>query len=131
MNKINLQECSKLALETGRIILQSGGATNRVELMMRKVCEGFGYDDCESFVTPTGIFFSLSDGEANITTRIKRIENRRIDLGKITQVSQLVNCLQSDKCHIMTHTQGRSKEFLKELRRIDGENPYPMWVTNL
>ncbi|MDX9827893.1 MAG: threonine/serine exporter family protein, partial [Spirochaetia bacterium] len=69
MNKINLQECSQLALETGRIILQSGGATNRVELMMRKVCEGFGYDDCESFVTPTGIFFSLSDGEANITTR--------------------------------------------------------------
>ncbi|MDD2596442.1 MAG: threonine/serine exporter family protein [Candidatus Cloacimonetes bacterium] len=131
MNKINLQECSQLALETGRIILQSGGATNRVELMMRKVCEGFGYDDCESFVTPTGIFFSLSDGEANITTRIKRIENRRIDLGKITQVSQLVNCLQSDKCHIMTHTQSRSKEFLKELRRIDGENPYPMWVTNL
>lgn len=43
MPKISLSECSKLALETGRIILQSGGATNRVEAMMHKVCQGLWF----------------------------------------------------------------------------------------
>lgn len=131
MTKISLQECSKLALETGCIILQSGGATNRVELMMHKVCQGFGFEDCESFVTPTGIFLSISDGPDQITTRIKRVEQRRIDLGKITQVSQLVNCLQSESCPNVPHGEIRSSAFYRELKRIDAENPYPMWVTNL
>ncbi|HPF08119.1 MAG: threonine/serine exporter family protein [Candidatus Cloacimonadaceae bacterium] len=131
MNKISLQECSKLALETGRIILQSGGTTNRVELMMHKVCQGFGFEDSESFVTPTGIFLSLGDGDEQISTRIKRIEQRRIDLGKITQVSKLVNALQADIHNSRPLGETRSRDFYQELVRIDRENPYPTWVINL
>jgi len=131
MQKISLQECSRLALETGRIILQSGSSTNRVELMMHKVCRGFGYEECESFVTPTGIFLSLSDRDEQITTRIQRIENRRIDLGKITQVSGLVNQLMKKDEDQAFWGQSRSERFRDELRRIDAETPYPMWVINL
>lgn len=131
MPKISLSECSKLALETGRIILQSGGATNRVEAMMHKVCRGFGFEECDSFVTPTGIFLSISDGKDQISTRIKRIDERRIDLGKITQVSQLVNALQQKDSAHFTHGQVRSDIFLKELKRIDGESPYSACLINL
>lgn len=131
MQKISLEECSKLALETGRIMLQSGASTNRVELMMHKVCSGFGYNTAESFVTPTGIFFSLEDGEERIATRIKRIENRRIDLGKITAVSKAVNCLQSPDCEKLIHGQSRSASFWQELQKIDNGAPYQAWVTNL
>lgn len=131
MSNITLAECSKLALETGRIILQSGGATNRVELMMQKVCDGFGYPDCESFVTPTGIFLSLSDGKEQVNTRIKRINNRRIDLGKITEVSQLVSCLCDEKCFGNKAGNSKSAYFRQELQRIENENPYPQWLINL
>lgn len=128
---ISLEECSKLALETGRIMLQSGASTNRVELMMQKVCSGFGYYTAESFVTPTGIFFSLEDGENRISTRIKRIENRRIDLGKITAVSKLVDCLQTPGCQKLIHGESRSASFRQELQKIDNEQPYQAWITNL
>lgn len=131
MQKIKVQECSKLALETGRIMLQSGSSTNRVEAMMHTVCRSFGYPDSDSFVTPTGIFLSISDGDQQITTQIKRVDQRRIDLGKITQVSQVVNCLQSESCGKLRHGEGRSRDFLMELQRIDAEQNYPMWVTNL
>ena len=87
MPKVSSQQVLELALEIGRIILQSGGTTNRVELMMKKVCNCFGYPETESYVTPTGIFISIKDENGNIFTSIKRIENRRIDLGKITLIS--------------------------------------------
>ena len=49
MAKVLPQKVLELALEVGRIILQSGGNTNRVELMMRKVCNCFGYPETESY----------------------------------------------------------------------------------
>ncbi|HQQ67344.1 MAG TPA: threonine/serine exporter family protein [Candidatus Cloacimonadota bacterium] len=80
---------------------------------------------------PTGIFLSISEGDEQVTTRIKRVDQRRIDLGKITQVSQAVNCLQNEACGKLRHGEGRSKDFPKELQRIDAEQNYPMWVTTL
>jgi len=129
MNKLSIQHCSKLALKTGRIILESGGATNRVELMMKKICISLGYPDCESFVTPTGIFLSLSDGESELSTSIKRIGQRRIDLGKITEISRVVNCLGTDSCPKNSHN--KSEYLESELNRIDTQKPYPMWVNNV
>lgn len=131
MPKLSIQQCSKLALETGRIILESGGATNRVELMMHKVCNGLGYPDCESFVTPTGIFLSISDGKNELSTSIKRIGQRRIDLGKITEISRVVNCLHSEECPEIAKSKNKSDYLATELRRLDAQKPYPMWVSNL
>ncbi|MDD3282069.1 MAG: threonine/serine exporter family protein [Candidatus Cloacimonetes bacterium] len=131
MSTISLQQCSKLALETGRVILESGGATNRVELMMHKVCTGLGYPDCESFVTPTGIFLSISDGDTELSTRIKRIDQRRMDLGRITEVSRIVNFLYTYKDD--THIDGKCKRdyFKAELARVKDQKTYPMWLSNL
>ena len=118
MGKTSLRQCMKLALETGRIILESGGATNRVELMIHKVCSGLGYPDCESFVTPTGIFLTISDGEEEMSTSIKRIDQRRMDLGKITEISRVVNCLYSGDCNEMTGGLTKHEYFAGELKRI-------------
>ncbi|MFA6909527.1 MAG: threonine/serine exporter family protein [Candidatus Cloacimonadaceae bacterium] len=121
----------KLALETGRIILESGGATNRVELMIHKVCIGLGFPDCESFVTPTGIFLSISDKDEELSTSIKRIDHRRMDLGKITEISRVVNCLHSGLCDQELMGLSKSEYFARELQRIQAEKTYPMWLTNL
>ena len=130
MSAISIRQCSRLALETGRIILESGGATNRVELMMQKVCIGLGYPDCESFVTPTGIFLSISNGEEEISTSIKRIGQRRIDLGKITEISTAVNELYTAASGSAPIESTKARSFAAELNRIDSQKAYPMWLNN-
>jgi uncharacterized membrane protein YjjP (DUF1212 family) len=131
MQQVTLQQCSKLALETGRIILQSGGATNMVESMMHSVCHGLGFPQCESFVTPTGIFLCISDEDNDLITRIKRIDNRRIDLGKITEVCHIVSLLNSDNSASIDPELSKREYFSRELDRIDAQSLYPAWVTNL
>lgn len=131
MQKLNVKQATELALEVGRIILQSGGTTNRVEKMMRTVCKGLGYPNTESFVTPTGIFISINDAEGAISTSIKRIENRRIDLGKITRVSRLVSCLEEGQ----NCPEGKDgmdvRKFKAELDKIDTEEAWPTWLRSL
>ncbi len=131
MAEVSIKQCSKLALETGRILLESGAATNRVELMMQKVCSGLGYPECESFVTPTGIFLSISAAGDDLSTSIKRIGHRRIDLGKITDISKVVNCLHDASCNPLPEGKSKSAYLRDELRRIDEQKPYPMWLTNI
>ncbi len=131
MAKVLPQKVLELALEVGRIILQSGGNTNRVELMMRKVCNCFGYPETESYVTPTGIFISVKDDAGNIFTSIKRIDNRRIDLGKITRISRMVNCMEV-KPLSEQELQEQLVKFTSELDEIEKENPLtpvesPLW----
>jgi uncharacterized membrane protein YjjP (DUF1212 family) len=131
MQKLSVKQATELALEVGRIILQSGGTTNRVEKMMRTVCKGLGYPNTESFVTPTGIFISINDDEGGISTSIKRIENRRIDLGKTTRVSRLVTCLEEQQnC---PEGQGSMDvcKFKAELDKIDTEEAWPTWLRSL
>ncbi len=130
MAKVLPQKVLELALEVGRIILQSGGNTNRVELMMRKVCNCFGYPETESYVTPTGIFISVKDDAGNIFTSIKRIDNRRIDLGKITRISRMVNCMEV-KPLSEQELQEQLVKFTSELDEIEKENPWTPWLKDL
>ncbi len=130
MSGMTLRDASELSLEIGRILLQSGAATNRVELMMRKVCAAFGFPNTESYVTPTGIFLSVSDGSDQVSTSIKRIDNRRMDLGKITRASHLVHSLDRQYCK-----DGRcllsAAQFRAEIARIENERPWPNWLSVL
>ncbi len=127
MNTITIQEATEISLEIGRILLQSGSTANRVELMMRKVCTVFGFLHTESYVTPTGLFLSVQDTQHNITTSIKRIDNRRIDLGKITRISHLVHDLEEQFCRDGVCRMSAA-EFKRHLKRIEAAKPYPNWL---
>ncbi|HOY84725.1 MAG: threonine/serine exporter family protein [Candidatus Cloacimonetes bacterium] len=128
MTAINIKEATEISLEIGRMLLQSGATTNRVERMMRKVSEVFGYQHTEAYVTPTGIFISVSDSQTQLNTSIRRIENRRTDLGKITRVSHLVSELEQQSCR-----EGQCRlsaaDFMRKLAEIDNAKDYPAWFT--
>lgn len=127
MPKLSIREANDLALEIGRILLEGGSTTNRVELMMVKVCTSFGYPRTEAFVTPTGIFLSISEGENAVNTSIKRIPVRRIDLGKITRVNRLVYKLEEIKNDARLSNMSAA-EFRKELAEIESEKVWPEWL---
>lgn len=127
MYTLTIKETTELALEIGRILLQSGATANRVESMMHKVCGVLGFPHTESFVTPTGIFLSVSDSKDQITTSIKRIDSRRTDLGKITRISHFIHELEK-KSRRSGSNEMSAEDIRAKLVEIDTVKPYPPWL---
>lgn len=79
----------KTAAEAGRIILENGGETYRVEDTINRICTGFGVMEVNSFVTPTGIIISITDKDGNSVSLVKRVVSRSLNLEKISLVNDL------------------------------------------
>lgn len=84
----NVSFCKKVALYAGALMLKNGAETFRVEEVMKYIMYSSGYQNVESFVTPTGIFLCVSDEESS-GTYIKRIESRSINLAKIDAINTI------------------------------------------
>ena len=110
-----------LAADTGRLILENGGETHRVEETMNALCRSFGYGDSESFVTPTGIFLSVSDDDGRTRSIIRRIKHRSINLNKVLLAGRLAESVCSDRLSPV--------EMRRELIRIENEPGYAAWLT--
>lgn len=106
----------KLAAYAGRIILENGGETYRVEETICRICAAFGIKEADSFVTPTGIMISVTDDSGHTDSLIKRINSRTVNLEKISKVNDLSR-------RIMTRT--LTLDFVEnELKKIDSTKHY-------
>lgn len=94
---MEVKEVLNIALLCGEILLTSGSEIYRVEDTIDKVCRAYNIE-CESFVTPTGIFVSgWTTGNRNESiTQMKRIKNRTINLHNIEIVNTFSRNLQSN-----------------------------------
>ncbi|WP_106498467.1 threonine/serine exporter family protein [Lentibacillus sp. Marseille-P4043] len=70
----------------GKIMLESGAETYRVEDTMNRIASAFGLENAQSYATPTGINFAIDFAES---TNFIRISNRSTDLHKIAEVNNL------------------------------------------
>ena len=82
-------ECFLLA---GRIMMESGAETYRVEDTMLRMARSQNMMDAQSYVTPTGIIFSLGKTQP---TRITSISTRITDLHRIVLVNNVSRKLTS------------------------------------
>lgn len=82
-------DCFLLA---GRIMIESGAETYRVEDTMLRMARSQNMKDAQSYVTPTGIIFSLGKTEP---TRITSIPTRITDLHRIVLVNDVSRKLTS------------------------------------
>ncbi|MFD1953286.1 threonine/serine exporter family protein [Paenibacillus thailandensis] len=80
-------EVAKLCLLAGKIMLESGGETYRVEDTMIRIAAACGLEHAHSYVTPTGIIFAIDGSEP--VTRLVRISERSTDLQKVTDVNDI------------------------------------------
>ncbi|WP_332651759.1 threonine/serine exporter family protein [Lysinibacillus sp. 54212] len=101
-------DCFLLA---GRIMMESGAETYRVEDTMLRMARSQNLEDAQSYVTPTGIIFSLGRTQP---TRITSISTRITDLHRITLVNNVSRKLTS---HIIT-----LEEAYDELKKIQRTN---------
>ncbi len=75
-----------LSLLAGKIMLESGAETSRVEDTMSRIAASFGISESHSYVTPTGIMFSVETEEPT-KTKLIRISDRTTDLKKVAMVN--------------------------------------------
>ncbi|WP_244226777.1 threonine/serine exporter family protein [Paenibacillus protaetiae] len=68
-------------------MMESGGETYRVEDTMMRIAAACGRERSHSYVTPTGIIFSIDGPDSG--TRLVRISERSTDLQKVTDVNDI------------------------------------------
>ncbi|RYM05113.1 threonine/serine exporter [Sporolactobacillus sp. THM7-7] len=85
-DQTDFHEVASVCVLAGKILLQSGAETYRVEDTMNRIAQSLSVPEAQSFVTPTGIIFSI---EKNDVTQLVRIKHRGTDLRKVTEVNSL------------------------------------------
>ncbi|OMG43903.1 hypothetical protein BK140_40385, partial [Paenibacillus macerans] len=98
-----------VVLIAGRILLEAGAETYRIEDTMNRIAHSYGLHDTYSFVTSTAIIFSLND---RTSTRLIRIRERTTDLEKIALTNSLSRKISSKQLTI-----DEAKSELLQLKR--------------
>ncbi|MNI15012.1 Inner membrane protein YjjP [compost metagenome] len=112
-------EVAQVCLLAGKMMLESGGETYRVEDTMTRIAVSFGVRSSHSFVTPTGIIFSI-DGPEQLT-RLVRISKRSTDLGKVAVVNAVSRRISQGEL--------TAAEACFLLEQIDTASPsYSVWI---
>ena len=70
MDQRKLMEPLKLA---GKLIMENGGETYRVEETVCRMGKAFGLKEVESFAVPSGVFVSFACEDGSIQTTVLRV----------------------------------------------------------
>lgn len=120
--KSRTYEIMEVCLLAGKIMLQSGGETYRVEDTMMRIAAAFGIENTHSYVTPTGIFFS-AEGEEPSKTKLIRIMTRSTDLKKVALVNSISRKITSGDVSLK-----EAYSLLKELEERNVTFPFMVQV---
>lgn len=118
----NIKTHSNVMLEVcvlaGKIMLQCGAETYRVEDTMTRIADAFGFHSSHSFVTPTGIIFSIDGSES---TKLIRISDRSTDLKKVTIVNDISRRITSGELTV--------DAAYRELKEVESAQlTFPIWI---
>ncbi|MFE5323640.1 threonine/serine exporter family protein [Paenibacillus sp. NPDC056579] len=110
-------QISQICLLAGKIMLQSGGETYRVEDTMMRIAASLGFDNTHSYVTPTGIIFTIDGKEP--ATRLIRIMERSTDLRKVALVNDVSRKISAGQLSV--------QDAYETLKQIDADrHAYPV-----
>jgi uncharacterized membrane protein YjjP (DUF1212 family) len=115
-------EIMEVCLLAGKIMLQSGGETYRVEDTMMRIAASFGIEKTHSYVTPTGIIFS-AEGTEPTKTKLIRISDRSTDLKKVAMVNSISRRISSGEVNLL-----EALELLKEIDSLNLTFPFMIQV---
>ena len=119
---VQTKEIMEVCLLAGKIMLQSGGETYRVEDTMMRIAAAFGIENTHSFVTPTGIIFS-AEGNGPTRTKLIRISERSTDLKKVAMVNSISRGISSGDINLQ-----EAFRQLNEINSMDLTFPFMIQV---
>nr|WP_227394672.1 threonine/serine exporter family protein [Jeotgalibacillus aurantiacus] len=109
-----------VSLLAGKIMLESGAETYRVEDTMMRIAKNYGIKESHSYVTPTGIMFSIETEEPT-KTKLIRISDRTTDLKKVMQVNSISRRIANGELDV--------QQAYRILKRIQvAEETYPLKI---
>ena len=119
---MDINRILNFASNAGKIMLQSGGETYRVEETITRICQSFSVDDVDVFASPTAVMVSIiMDGK--IYSVVKRISSRGIDLNKVHNINSLSRTIYKERPSI---------DFCeKELEKLCKDDSYSIKTTLL
>jgi len=117
---MNMNKILQVSTFAGKIMLESGAETYRVEETICRICSSFGVETTDSFVTPTGIMVSISS-QNETRSLIKRVTSRGVDLNKVDQINNLSRVVQNTPTDI--------DEFYEELKKVNEGDRYSLTIT--
>lgn len=88
MDQKALKDITAFAAMAGRIMLENGAETYRVEGTIQRLLAARGLTQSQCFVVPTGVFVSV-DVDDQIHTTIERVYKIQMDLMHISKVNEL------------------------------------------
>ena len=112
----------KAASNAGKILLESGAETYRVEETVIRICGAYGVEHPSSFVMPTGIMTSFFYENHNYAT-VERINERGTDLDKIHLINDLSRRIKLEQISV--------NDLERELEKIKQNSRYSdfvMWI---
>jgi uncharacterized membrane protein YjjP (DUF1212 family) len=110
-------EIVEVCLLAGKIMLESGGETYRVEDTMTRIAASFGIPRSHSYVTPTGIIFSI---DKKNSTQFIRISERSTDLQKVALVNSISRRISNGELSL--------EEAYEQLKEVEAQKfTYPLW----
>ena len=108
---MNLNKLLKVSTLAGKILLESGAETYRVEETIVRICLAFGAQSAESFVIPTGIIVTITHND-EVSTLVRRITSRGVDLNKIDKINNLSRKVQNSSMSIDDFTFNYKSEYI-------------------
>lgn len=118
-NRDEIKKILVMAILAGKIMLQNGAETYRVEDTIKRICKSRDIKFTQAFVTPTGIFLSV-EYKDELFSYIQRIKSMKIDLEKIA----LIN----DFSRKFVNSDMTVKEGMEHLDQIKNTKPFPKWI---
>lgn len=82
-----------LANKAGKIALENGAETYRVETIISQICKRYNLS-CQCFVSITGIITSVKNEQGETFSSVERITTRTINLNKVHMLNDIVRNLE-------------------------------------
>ncbi len=98
----------------GRLIMENGGETYRVEETVNRMGAAFGLKGVESFAVPSGIFLSFECDDGSTETAVLRVHRGDTDLERVDEVNRISRQVEAGELNC--------EEALEALEEIAGEN---------
>ena len=80
----------------GKLIMENGGETYRVEETITRMGRSFGLTDVESFAVPSGIFISYRKSDGTTETAVQRVRRGATNLTRVDNVNTVSRQVESE-----------------------------------
>ncbi|MFJ7934201.1 threonine/serine exporter family protein [Sporosarcina sp. NPDC096371] len=118
MSAVDKEMAIDCCLLAGRLMMEAGAETYRVEDTMERIAETQELSATHSFVTPTGIIFTPGSPHH---TKLIRIKSRSTDLEKVALVNDVSRKLSTDEYTL--------EQAYAKLQEIEQSNVmFPLWM---